>query len=149
MPAIRHLAVAALLLAAPITSHAFSIMNVTVLPDTPLTPDTNVSIFTSITTPSQDAMLFMPTTVEQVGNSFTIDIFITDGMILPATDLLTETVDLGMLPAGEYSYLVRITPGYDVNFGDREENGFFTVVPIPAAVWFLGGALLTLFGFRR
>lgn len=146
----RHrLMILALTLLAPLASHAFSIQNVTVLPDTPLTPATSVSIFTAIATPNQDAMLFMPTTVERDGNAFTIEIFITDGMTLPATDLLTESVDLGLLAAGEYSYLVHITTGYFVNFGVREVEGFFTVVPAPAALWLLPGAVALLLGFKR
>ena len=144
MPAITRLIATAFLLAATTGSQAFSITNVTVLPDTPLTPDTNVQLFTSIATPNQDAMLFMPTVVEQNGNAFTVDIFVTDGMTLPATDMLDETVGLGMLAPGEYSYLVRITTGYAVNFGVREVSGFFTVVPVPAGLWLFGSALTFL-----
>ena len=136
------------LAALPSTGLAFSIINVTVLPDTPLTPSTNVQLFTAITTPNQDAMLYEPTAVEQAGNALTIDIFITDGMTLPATDLLEETVDFGMLAMGEYSYVVRITAGYFVDFGVREAEGRFTVVPLPAALWLLASAM-GLLGLAR
>ena len=146
---IRKILIALCVFCAPATSFAFSIQNVVVLPDTPLTPQTNVQIFTAMTTPNQGAMLFMPTTVERVDNAFSIDIFLTDGMTAPATDALDETVDLGMLSAGEYSYVVRLTAGYFVNFGVREVSGTFAVVPLPGAIWLLGVALALLPGLRR
>ena len=132
----------------PTVGLAFSITNVEVVPAAPITPADDIAIVVGITTPSQGAFLFMPTTLEQSGNSFTVDIFISDEQILPATDFLDETVLFGTLAPGEYSYLIRLTTGYFVNFGIREVSGQFTVVPAPAALLLFASALASLLSYR-
>ena len=136
---------------APVVCNAFSIEVVTVSPAGPITPSDTVSLVVGITTPSQDAFLYAPTVFDQTGNVFTADIFIDDGRILPATDFLEETISLGVLPAGDYDFVVRLTAAYFVNFGVREVSGSFTVVPLPASVIFLftGVASLLAAGRKR
>jgi hypothetical protein len=133
---------------APAVCHAFSITSVEVLPAGVITPSDPVSLVVGIDTPAQEPFLFDPTTLEQTGNTFMAEIFIDDGRLLPAIGHLDETLSLGTLAVGDYTYVINLTTAYDVNWGVRQVSGSFTVVPVPAPLLLLVSGLGTLAALR-
>ena len=110
-------------------AHAFSITSVTLTPEGTITSQDEVHVEVGITTPSLGAFLFQPTQVARFGNDYVIRVFADDGRLLPALDFVEESIPLGMLAPGEYTYSIHLTPAYEVNWGLREFMGSFTVVP--------------------
>lgn len=99
--------------------------SVTIFPGLP-TPGDRVRFHIVVITGMGRAFLFQPTHVTLSGNDITIDLFIDTGL-LTIIDSVEETVRIGKLDLGEYSYTINIntpTESPEDSFGDT-----FTVVP--------------------
>ncbi len=114
-----------MLLFLPTTAWA-CIDNVIVRPTGHILAGDLVSLEIDIFTPTSPGHLAQPTQVEIVGNQITVDIY-ADGGSLDAPDSFEETVNLGPLLAGTYSYEVR---QHETEWcGAVNESGTFCVDP--------------------
>jgi hypothetical protein len=71
-----------------------------------------------------------PTEVSEADNEIAIDIFLDvgDG---DAITYVTETVDLGVLQPGSYSFSVRLRPGPNTAGGGFSHGDFQVINPVP------------------
>jgi len=120
------------LIVSPGTAGAFSIDNVTLAPASPVPAGTEIRMTVNITTPSAPAWLYQTTQLSWNGNQMGVDIYPTSGMLM-VLGSLSETVSLGILPAGAYGYEVRLHPDFQVNWGTRTNRGSFEVSPLSAS----------------
>ena len=112
----------------PDRARAFSIESVTLTPPSPIPAGEEIQLKVNIITPSAPAWLYQASAVSRNASQIGVDIYPTSGM-LTVLDSLSETVSLGTLPAGVYSYEVRLHPDFDVHWGTRTNRGSFLVLP--------------------
>ena len=111
---------------------AFSIANVSLTPPSPIPAGTEIHMTVNIVTPSAPAWLYQATQLSRNGNQIGVDIYPTSGM-LTVLDSISETVSLGVLPAGVYDYEVRLHPDFQAGWGTRTNRGYFLVSPSSAS----------------
>ena len=85
-------------------------------------------------TPNSAPRLTEPAFVERIGDQIRVELSVDDGM-LTAIGHLQETIDLGVLPHGNYDYSVQMFYPYPVYWGEdkRMVMGSFMVAPEPGA----------------
>lgn len=110
-----------------LSAFASEIVEVAVQPSGIITSEDSVSFEVLIATPSSAAFLFDPTELVVTGTEIAIDLFADSGD-LDSPDMLLETVDVGVLAAGDYSYTIRLT-GPAMNLEDTEMGTFIVFTP--------------------
>jgi hypothetical protein len=123
-------ALVVLLILAKPAAGGISIDSVTVLPTEWITAQDPVMIEVVVFSTGVPVFPFQPTEVSEADNEIAIDIFL-DAGDSDAITYVTETVNLGTLQAGSYSYSVTLWPGSNT-FGGGVSSGAFEVVnPLP------------------
>jgi len=79
--------------------------SVQILPSGGIAPWDAVTMQITVSTPTSPAFLYEPTQLDITGHQITVDIFV-DAGFLQMFDSVTDWVDLGVLPAGAWDYLV-------------------------------------------
>ena len=108
-----------------------SIDSVAVLPTGPITPQDPVMIEVVVFSATVPAFLFRPTEVHEAENKIAVDIFV-DAGDGDAITFLTETVNLGILQPGSYSFSVTLIPGPNTFGGGVSNGGFQVINPVPS-----------------
>ena len=119
-----------LILAEPAAAR-ISIDSVTVLPTEPITPQDPVMIEIVVYSTTVPVFPFQPTEVSESNNEIAIDIFL-DAGDGDAITYVTETVNLGILQPGSYSFSVTLWPGPNTFGGGVSDGGFQVINPVPA-----------------
>jgi hypothetical protein len=118
-----------LILAEPAAAR-ISIDSVTVLPTVPITLQDPVMIEVVVYSTTVPVFPFQPTEVYEAENEIAVDIFL-DAGDGDAITYVTETVNLGILQPGSYSFSVTLWPGPNT-FGGGVSYGDFQVInPVP------------------
>lgn len=107
---------------------AFSIDGV-MFPTNSIIPPEGVSLRVEVSTPSLGAQWYQPARITRNATNVLVDLYPTDGQVLPAVDHLTATVNLGALTPGVYRYEVRLHPGYGTGNTPAPVEGRLTVLP--------------------
>ena len=118
-----------LILAEPAAAR-ISIDSVTVLPTEPITPQDPVTIEVVVYSTTVPVFPFQPTEVNEAENEIAVDIFL-DAGDGDAITYVTETVNLGILQPGSYSFSVTLWPGPNTFGGGVSYGGFQVINPVP------------------
>ena len=107
--------------------------SVTVSPVGAITPLDDVTLEAFLTSGSCCIANTQPTTTQLIGNNFVVDIFAESGF-LTIPDQKLESVSLGMLSPGAYTYDVNLTTFlFPLPSSFQSISGSFVVVPEPSA----------------
>lgn len=98
-------------------------------PTNSIIPPEGLSLRVEVSTPSLGAQWYQPARITRNGTNVLVDLYPTDGQVLPAVDHLTATVNLGTLTPGVYCYEVRLYPGYGTGNTPAPVEGRLTVLP--------------------
>jgi hypothetical protein len=119
-----------LLILADPAAGGISIDSVTVLPTGPITPQDPVMIEVVVYSTTVPVFPFQPTEVHETENEIAVDIYL-DAGDGDAITYVTETVDLGILQPGSYSFSVTLLPGPNTFGGGVSYGSFQVMQPVP------------------